>query len=66
MKYENAYWEHATFLVGVCDVCGGETKHRCFDEPGADGVALKSLCDDHYKKDTQKDWLKRLKKRGSN
>lgn len=63
MNFQNAYWEHANFLEGGCDVCGKETTHRCFDEPGANGIAIRSRCGEHYNRDTQRKWLKNLKRK---
>jgi len=61
-KIKDYHWEHGNF-DGKCDVCGGEVKHRLFDDYSADAIAMKSRCDEHYNKNTQKRALRRSKSR---
>lgn len=62
---ENVHWEHGTFPNLKCDVddggCSFTVKHACMSDDSADAEVIKSLCEMHYKPDTQKKWLKRFK-----
>ncbi len=58
------HWEYGSFN-GKCEKenCKNEVKHRLFDQYGADGIDLKSLCHEHYNRNTQKRTLRRALKK---
>lgn len=58
-----AHWENGLF-DGKCDRenCLNRVTHRAFDDYTAEAVCLKSLCDEHWKKGTQKKWIKKIRK----
>lgn len=66
LKPDNIHWEHGTFPNQKCDsaddfMCKFQVEHSCLSDYSADADVVKSLCDMHYNKITQKRWLARFK-----